>query len=423
MLANFLRTRGPGLAASAAVAGGAALVASSLPREWHVSAVPVSIALGAAAANGPLAAYAPALKPGISLATSTVLRAGVVCVGVKLSAMQVLSLGWATLPAAAAAVSVGIFAIPRIAAAAGLAPRLGSLIAAGTSVCGVTAIGAVAPAIGASQAEVAIAVANVVAFGSLAMLAYPHLAASLFERADSASIGLFLGLGVHDTAQVMGAAAAYAEQYADVAVVSAAAVAKLTRNLALAAVVPLMAARHAGTGAALPGASGVGSALAKAVPGFVAGFLLMALLRSAGDAQLRAGERALFALDEAQWSAACEFVGGDLGTKALLPTAMAAVGLSVRAEAFRGVGWRPFAVGGLGAALVGSAGLACALLSVRLRAALEQRAPAPAPAPTADKAAPAAKPEPLVEVPGGVSTLVRRVTEMSASTTAVAAAA
>ena len=251
----------PGLAAAAGVAGTAALVASALPSSLHISAIPVSIAIGALAANvGPLAteAAAKALKPGISLATSTVLRAGIVCVGAKLSAAQVLALGWTTIPAAACSVGAGVFLIPRLAAYAGLAPRLGALLAAGTSICGVTAISAVAPAIGATTAEVAVAVANVVAFGSVGMLVYPHVAHALFPPDDSGSIGLFLGLAVHDTAQVMGAAASYAEQYiprveppdpapaacspgghgfasrcryADTAVVAAAAVAKLTRNV------------------------------------------------------------------------------------------------------------------------------------------------------------------------------------------------
>ena len=48
----------------------------------------------------------------------------------------------------------------------------------------------------------------------------------------------------------MGCAASYAEQYNDGAVVAAAAVAKLTRNVFLAAVVPLMAVRHAAGGGA-----------------------------------------------------------------------------------------------------------------------------------------------------------------------------
>jgi uncharacterized integral membrane protein (TIGR00698 family) len=356
-------TVAPGLAAAAATAGTATLVAKALPNRLHISAIPVSIVLGAAAANlGPLAApsVAAKLKPGLSLATSTVLRAGIVCVGAKLSGAQIMELGWTTVPAAACSVGAGVLLIPRLAAAAGLAPRLGSLLAAGTSICGVTAISAVAPAIGATQAEIALAVANVVAYGTLGMVSYPHLAHALFPAEDSKSIGLFLGLAVHDTAQVMGCAASYAEQYADAAVVGAAAVAKLTRNVFLAGVVPLMAVRHGGGGGRV--------SLATAVPTFVAGFVGMAALRTAGDAQLASGGRALWLLEKERWRAAADWVGGVLGTKALLGTGLAGVGLSVKLESFRGVGPKVFLVGGAGASLVGGVGLSVALLVSSLRA-------------------------------------------------------
>ena len=97
------------------------------------------------------------------------------------------------------------------------------------------------------------------------MLAYPHVAHALFPEGDSKHKGLFIGLAVHDTAQVMGCAASYAEQYAEEAVVSAAAVAKLTRNVFLAGVVPLMAVRHGGAAGA--------SSFAAALPTFVLGFV------------------------------------------------------------------------------------------------------------------------------------------------------
>ncbi|KAJ1637043.1 hypothetical protein T492DRAFT_860750 [Pavlovales sp. CCMP2436] len=48
---------------------------------------------------------------------------------------------------------------------------------------------------------------------------------------------------------------------------------------------------------------------------------------------------------------------------------MAGVGLSVNVAVFSGVGWRPFAVGGAGAVLVGTTGLAAAMLAARVRAA------------------------------------------------------
>ena len=192
----------PGIAAAAATAGAATFVASQLPSQLHISAIPVSIVLGAAAGNAAPSAVTAAIKPGLSYATSNILRTGIVCVGAKLSAAQILALGWTTVPAAACSVGAGVTIIPMLAARFGLAPRLGALLACGTSICGVTAISAVAPAIAATQAEVAIAVANVVAFGSVGMLVYPHVAAALFPPSDSRAIGLFLGLAVHDTAQV-----------------------------------------------------------------------------------------------------------------------------------------------------------------------------------------------------------------------------
>ena len=85
----------------------------------------------------------------------------------------------------------------------GLSMRMGSLIAAGTSICGVTAITAIAPAIAATQAETAVAVATVVAFGTSSMLTYPVLAHNYLPFEFSEQVGLFLGIAIHDTAQVM----------------------------------------------------------------------------------------------------------------------------------------------------------------------------------------------------------------------------
>jgi len=349
---------------AATTAGLAGVITSQLPSHWHVSSIPVSIVLGAAVGNAVPSAVTTAIKPGLSLSTSTVLRTGIICVGAKLSAAQILSLGWTTVPAAACSVGAGVTVIPALAAWFGLAPRLGALLACGTSICGVTAISAVAPAIAATQAEVAIAVANVVAFGSVGMIAYPHVAARLFPAGDSQSIGLFLGLAVHDTAQVMGCAASYAEQYSDAVVVGAAAVAKLTRNVFLAAVVPLMAVRHnaASSGGFSP------KALAAAVPTFVLGFLAMAALRTVGDWQLGGGGKALGVLEAKEWKAGADWLGSQLGTKLLLGTGLAAVGLSVDLKAFRGAGVAPFAVGALGASIVGGVGLATALLVASMRA-------------------------------------------------------
>ena len=350
MLATLTK-RAPGLGAAVATAAGGVAVATQMPESLHISGIPCSLVLGAVANNLAPPNVRQMLQPGVKFATTTVLRAGIVAVGAKLSATQVLALGWTTVPAACASVGAGLVAIPLLAKGAGLPPRLGALLAAGTSICGVTAIGATAPAIAATQAEVAVAVANVVAYGSAGMLAYPHVARHLFPHEDSKNIGLFLGLAVHDTAQVMGCAASYAQTYCDEAVVAAAAVAKLTRNCFLAGVVPLMAARHGAT---------AGIATKAAFPTFVLGFVGAAGVRTAGDVY--------FVGDDAKrWKEGANFVGGALGTKCLLATGLAGVGLSVDASGFRSAGVRPFLVGGAGAAIVGGVGLASAQLLSRLR--------------------------------------------------------
>ena len=84
------------------------------------------------------------------------------------------------------------------------------------------------------------AVANVVAFGTFGMLAYPYLAHHLLAP-ESAQVGLFLGTAVHDTSQVLGSAMTYKEVYGDEAALQCAAVTKLTRNLFLAGVIPGLA--------------------------------------------------------------------------------------------------------------------------------------------------------------------------------------
>ncbi|CAM9702966.1 unnamed protein product, partial [Phaeothamnion confervicola] len=171
-----------------------------------VSGVPVAILLGLGARNL-LPLPVKALAPGLKFCTTTALRAGIICVGAKLSAADVLALGAAGVPAVAVSIGAGLFVVRRLGRAAGLAPRMTALIAAGTSICGVTAITALAPAIRATPQEVAFAVANVVAFGTLGMLAYPYVAHHLLPHSEQ--VGLFLGLAIHDTAQVVGAALTY----------------------------------------------------------------------------------------------------------------------------------------------------------------------------------------------------------------------
>ena len=338
------------------VIGRAVLSLQGLEGSSPISGVSVAILLGLIARN--TLHLPPALTPGLKFCVTTVLRLGIVLVGIRLSAFDVFRLGVAGLPVVLAAVATGLVFVTWFNRRLGLPPRLGTLVAAGTSICGVTAIVSTAPAIDADEREVAYAIANVVAFGLLGMLTYPYLAHALLERSETA--GLFLGTAIHDTSQVVGAALTYRQMYADDVVLQVATVTKLTRNLCLAGVIPLLTWMHLRSRQGAP--THTRTNWTSLVPLFVLGFVAMALARSIGDATLQSQGAAYGVWGRMAWTRLIEVVGDFWGSRLLLGTAMAAVGLNTSFAVFKGVGGKPFAVGLAGALAVGAAGMLMAVL-------------------------------------------------------------
>ena len=116
------------------------------------------------------------------------------------------------MPIIAGCITTALILVTWVNRALGLPRRLGSLIAVGTSICGVSAIVATAPVVEAEEDEVSYAVACITLFGLVALFCYPLLAHTLF-RGDARMAGLFLGTSIHDTAQVAGAGLMYPQQY------------------------------------------------------------------------------------------------------------------------------------------------------------------------------------------------------------------
>ncbi len=319
-------------------------------RPSPVSGIMVAILVGMLVAN---TAGVPRLfLPGLHFAMKKLLRLGIILVGIRLSLLDVASLGALAVPVVATIVVVALVVTTWFARRIGVSENLGTLAAASTAICGVTAALAVAPAIEADEREVAYTIANVTLFGALAMFVYPYLAHALFGS-TSAAVGLFLGTGIHDTSQVMGAALSYKELFHDERALKVATVTKLTRNLFLAAVVPFLAYRHARRRG---GAGGAPIRLRTLFPIFVAGFVAMALVRSAGDASLARTGLAWGLLDGAPWTRLVKLLG-ETWSGAALATAMAGVGLTTRFSVFRGLGAKPLYVGALSATVVGALAL------------------------------------------------------------------
>lgn len=316
-----------------------------------ISGVPVAIVFGLLVCN--LLGLPASFKTGLRLCATTLLRTAIVLLGLRLSLGVAAGIGWHALPVVALCVGGALVLVPWFGAWAGLPRRLAALIAVGTGICGVTAIVATAPAIGAEEDEVSYAVACIAIFGMIAMLLHPWLAHLIFAE-DARSAGIFLGTAIHDTSQVAGAALTFAGRYQAPDALDVATVTKLMRNLCLAGAIPLVAWSYA-RGATAAG-KGSQTSWKTVFPLFVLGFVAMTLVRTIGDS----GARPFGVLEPAQWrgliARAEEF------STLAIAVVMAAVGAQTDFSRFRRLGVRPLLVGFAAACAVGAVSVVTLLL-------------------------------------------------------------
>jgi uncharacterized integral membrane protein (TIGR00698 family) len=202
----------------------------------------------------------------------------------------------------------------------GVDPRLTKLIAAGTSICGASAIVATNTVAGAAEEDVAYAVAAVSVFGTIAVLLYP-LAGHLLHMTTQ-TYGLWVGASIHEVGQVAAAADAW-HPSSDLAMI-----AKLSRVALLAPVVLVLA-----TLARFP--RGADSTVQRIeLPWFLVGFVVMMLIGSFGAVSL----------EQKRWSAQT--------ATALLTVALAGLGLELDIRKLRTRGWRPLLLGALSSVFI-----------------------------------------------------------------------
>lgn len=310
-----------------------------------VSAIMMAIVIGMAVGN--LVSLPPSVLTGVRFSATTVLRVGIMLLGIRLSLSSAGANALVALPFVIVAIAVALGTVGFLGRRMGLSSRLSGLIAVGTSICGATAIVATAPIMEADETEVSYAVACVTVFGLAAMFVYPILGHFLFAE-DPMLAGLFLGTAIHETAQVAGAGMMYQAQYAAPAALDVATVTKLVRNLTMIAVIPLVGVLY-GTRSTAGGPPS--RRWMSMVPWFIVGFALMSALRTVGDL----GSRPFGFLTEGQWGDAVSMLQG--AAEWCLLVAMAAVGLTSMLAGMRKLGPRPFALGLFAALVVGGVSL------------------------------------------------------------------
>jgi uncharacterized integral membrane protein (TIGR00698 family) len=211
-------------------------------------------------------------KSGVAFAARKILRVAVILLGLQLTASHIAELGAFSVVFIAVA-SIATFAFTlRLGKAIGVERSLTELIAAGTAICGASAVTATNTVTRASDEDVTYAVACVTVFGTIAMFLYPTLQRLL--NLDAHAYGLWVGASIHEVAQVVAAAFQAGQQAGEIGTV-----AKLTRVMLLAPMVMVLAfsaqrrARGAGNE---PGARAP-------LPWFVLGFIAMLVLNSSID--------------------------------------------------------------------------------------------------------------------------------------------
>jgi len=336
----------PGLVVAGLAALAALAVSAILPA---VPLLTAAVALGVAAGQIPRvrAWLGGAPKPGLALASRRLMRIGVVLLGLKLSLVDVAALGWRAVLLVVAVVLLafgGTYLIARLFRMPGSQPLL---LAAGFSICGVSAIGAMSAATRSRSTDAAVPAALVTLCGTLAIAVLPLLQAPLGLSPEA--FGHWVGAGVHDVGQVVATA-----QVAGSAALTVAIAIKLTRVLMLAPLVAGAAAvtrRRERARMAAAEAGGAGheqgpdaAPLPPIVPLFVAGFVAAILARTLLDIP----EPVLQAADALQ--------------TAVLAMALFALGAAVRLRDLFGTGGRAIAVGLLSWLLIA----ALALAAVRL---------------------------------------------------------
>ncbi len=275
---------------------------------------------------------------GFTFSIKYLLKLGIIFLGIRLSISDILLYGSQGLFVIVPCIVISILIVKNLRNYFHVSDNLSLLIAVGTSICGATAIVALAPAIDAKKEEISYAIANITIFGLIAMFLYPLFAHTVFHN-NSLAVGLFLGTSIHETAQVAGSGMIYAEQYENPSVLDISTVIKLVRNTMMVIVIPFLAYK-AKKGSSRENKISIGSIF----PYFIIGFLAFGVIRTVGD-------QFEYQIGSEIWNNFIYYI--KYSAEILLITAMSAVGYNTKLDKFKNLGLKPFYLGFIAAICVG----------------------------------------------------------------------
>ncbi|MDM0033748.1 putative sulfate exporter family transporter [Variovorax sp. J22P271] len=259
------RTLFPGVLACAVVAAAATFLSQHYGAPVMLFALILGMAMNFLSVDG-------ACKPGIEFTARQVLRWGVALLGLRITAAQVVALGWhpVLLVVLSVVLTIGVSMV--VAKLMGFQSLFGLLSGGATAICGASAALALAAALPAhpqKERATLFTVVGVSALSTFAMIAYPMIAHAL--GLDERAAGIFLGATIHDVAQVVGAGYGMSKDTGDIAT--------LVKLMRVAMLLPVIVFAVMCTRAAGKGAGGPRPPL---LPWFAVAFALLVAVNSTG---------------------------------------------------------------------------------------------------------------------------------------------
>lgn len=312
--ATPVRALFPGVLACAVVAAAAGFLAAHYAAPIMLFALLLGLAMNFLSGDGPCV-------EGIAFTARTVLRVGIVLLGLRITAGQVVGLGWQPVLLVVGSVVATIAVGVTVARVMGFRGIFGLLTGGAVAICGASAalaLSAALPQHPMKERAVLFTVIGVNALSTLAMVLYPMLARAGGLGPQAA--GIFLGGTIHDVAQVVGAGYGLGTQTGDIAtLVKLLRVAMLLPVIVFAAMLTRRLARSVADGAA-PGPR------PPLLPGFAVAFALLVVVNSLG------------------WLPQTVLALGNEASRGCLVAAIAAIGMKTQLKDLATVGWRPVAL-------------------------------------------------------------------------------
>ncbi len=250
------------------------------------------------------------------------LKLGIVLIGARFLLGDMVHIGGLSLLLVFIELALSLSVMTLLGKLFGLRPKLTSLLAIGSSICGVTAIMAAQGAIEPDEEDTSTAIAAILALGALALFTFPAIGHLL--HMGQQSYGLWAGLAVDNTAEATVTGALYGEKAGEFAVLS-----KTARSAFIGFVVLGYAIYWAKQGQAAR-VENKTLFLWQKFPKFILGFMALSVLATLGF------------FSKGQLTSL-----SNLSKWAFLP-AFAGVGLRTNLRDLVDQGWRPILVGVLG---------------------------------------------------------------------------